>query len=90
LPYTEAVLYEVLRLGCIVPLSIPHGLTTDLKYKDFVIPKDAILIPNLHSILFDSDIFESPKDFRPERFMDDNGILKNTDKVLAFSLGKHH
>jgi cytochrome P450 len=90
LPYTDAVLYEVLRIGCIVPLSLPHGLTTDLKYKDFVIPKDAILIPNLHSILFDSDIFENPMDFLPERFLDADGKLKNTDKVLAFSMGKYH
>ncbi|XP_048738007.1 cytochrome P450 2G1-like [Ostrea edulis] len=88
MPYTEAVLHEVLRIGCIVPLSLPHGLTRDLIYKDFVIPKDAILIPNLHSILFDPEVFENPKDFRPERFLDADGKLKNADKVLAFSLGR--
>ncbi|XP_048738009.2 cytochrome P450 2C28-like [Ostrea edulis] len=88
LPYTEAVLHEVLRIGCIVPLSIPHGLKENLKYKDFIIPKDAILIPNLHSILFDSEMFENPKDFQPERFLDVDGKLKNVDKVLVFSLGR--
>jgi cytochrome P450 len=89
LPYTEAVLHEVLRMGCIVPLSIPHGLNTDLKYKDFIIPKDVILIPNLHSILFDPDVFEDPKVFRPERFLDADGNLINTEQVLVFSVGKN-
>ncbi|XP_048738006.2 cytochrome P450 2C8-like [Ostrea edulis] len=88
LPYTEAVLHEVLRMGCIVPLALPHGLNTDLKYKDFIIPKDAILIPNLHSILFDPDVFVDPKVFRPERFLDADRKLVNTEQVLTFSLGR--
>jgi cytochrome P450 len=89
LPYTEAALHEVLRMGCIVPLSLPHGLNTDLKYKEFIIPKDVILIPNLYSILFDPDVFEDPKVFRPERFLDADGKLVNTEQVLTFSLGKN-
>ncbi|XP_061173046.1 cytochrome P450 2H2-like [Saccostrea echinata] len=88
LPYTEAVLHEVLRIGCLVPLSLPHGLKTDLKYKEFIIPKDVILIPNLYSVLFDPDVFEDPEVFRPKRFLDGEGKLINTDKVLTFSLGR--
>ncbi|XP_061173512.1 cytochrome P450 2C28-like [Saccostrea echinata] len=88
LPYTEAVLHEVLRIGCIVPLSVPHGLKTDLKYKEFIIPKDVILIPNLYFVLFDPGVFEDPEVFRPQRFLDDEGKLINTDKVLTFSVGR--
>ncbi|XP_062621579.1 cytochrome P450 2C28-like [Saccostrea cucullata] len=88
LPYTEAVLHEVLRIGCIVPLSVPHGLKNDFKFKEFVIPKDAILIPNLYSVLFDSNVFEDPEVFRPERFLDAEGRLINTDKVITFSVGR--
>ncbi|XP_048738008.1 cytochrome P450 2B5-like [Ostrea edulis] len=88
LPYTEAVLHEVLRMGCIVPLALPHGLNTDLKYRDFIIPKDVFLIPNLHSVLLDSDVFVDPKVFRPERFLDADGKLVNTERVLTFSLGR--
>ncbi|XP_062621583.1 cytochrome P450 2H1-like [Saccostrea cucullata] len=88
LPYTEAVLHEVLRFGCVVPLSLPHGLNSELKYKEFIIPKDAILVPNLYSVSFDPCVFKDPKVFRPERFLDDDGRLINTDKVLAFSVGR--
>ncbi|CAG2249317.1 unnamed protein product [Mytilus edulis] len=34
LPYTEAVLNEVLRFGCIAPFTLPHGLTKDFNYKE--------------------------------------------------------
>jgi cytochrome P450 len=88
LPYCEAVLHEVLRIGSIVPTSVPHGLSDDLRYKGFIIPKDSILIPNLHSVSFDKEIFPDPHAFCPERFLDEKGNLHNTDKVLAFSLGK--
>ena len=88
LPYCEAVIHEVLRIGTILPTSLPHGLSTDLQYHGFTIPKDTILIPNLYSASFDTDIFPDPHVFRPERFLDEKGNLHNTEKVLAFSLGK--
>ena len=89
LPYCEAVIHETLRMGAIAPISVPHGLTSDLKYNDFTIPKEAILIPNLYSVFFDETIFPNPHAFKPERFLDDEGKLQNTEKVLAFSLGKY-
>nr|XP_022332619.1 cytochrome P450 2C28-like isoform X1 [Crassostrea virginica] len=88
LPYCEAVIHETLRVGAIGPISVPHGLTSDLKYNDFTIPKEAILIPNLYSVFFDETIFPNPHAFKPERFLDDEGKLQNTEKVLAFSLGR--
>ncbi|CAC5368545.1 Cytochrome P450 2W1,Cytochrome P450 2C4,Cytochrome P450 2D15,Cytochrome P450 2D16,Cytochrome P450 2C1,Cytochrome P450 daf-9,Cytochrome P450 2F3,Cytochrome P450 2B15,Cytochrome P450 2C55,Cytochrome P450 2F1,Cytochrome P450 2C23,Cytochrome P450 2C9,Cytochrome P450 2F2,Cytochrome P450 2D1,Cytochrome P450 2D6,Cytochrome P450 2H1,Cytochrome P450 2C5,Cytochrome P450 2A8,Cytochrome P450 18a1,Cytochrome P450 2C20,Cytochrome P450 2E1,Cytochrome P450 2C25,Cytochrome P450 2A12,Cytochrome P450 2H2,Cytochrome P450 2C39 len=88
LPYTDAVLHEVLRFGCIGPLALPHGLTQDLNYKGYVIPKDSMLIPNLHSVLYDPEVFEDPETFRPTRFLDAERKLVNVDKVLTFSLGR--
>ncbi|XP_061173041.1 cytochrome P450 2C8-like [Saccostrea echinata] len=88
LPYCEAVIHEVLRIGAIAPISVPHGLTRDLPYKGFTIPKDALLIPNLYSVFLDEKIFQDPHAFRPERFLDEKGNLQNTEKVLVFSLGR--
>ena len=75
LPYCEAVIHETLRVGAIGPISVPHGLTSNLKYNDFTIPKEAILIPNLYSVFFDETIFPNPHAFKPERFLDDEGKL---------------
>lgn len=89
MPYSEAVLTETLRLGCVAPLAIPHGLTKELKYGQFRIPDHAVLIPNIYSVLFDPSIFEHPESFIPERFLDDNGKLNGKEKyVVSFSLGK--
>lgn len=89
MPYSEAVLTETLRMGCIAPLSIPHGLTKELKYGQFLIPDHAVLIPNIYSVLFDPSIFERPESFNPERFLNDNGKLNGKEKyVVCFSLGK--
>jgi cytochrome P450 len=88
LPYCQAVIHEVLRRGTIVPNALPHGLTDDLQYKGFSIPKGTILIPNLYSVSFDKDIFPDPHVFKPDRFLDEKGNLQHTDKVLTFSLGK--
>lgn len=88
MPYSEAVLTETLRMGCIAPLSVPHGLTKELKYGQFLIPDHAVLIPNIYSVLFDPSIFERPESFNPERFLDDNGKLNGKEKyVVSFSLG---
>ena len=89
MPYAEAVLNETLRLSCISPLSLPHGLTKDVRHGEFTIPKEAVLIPNISSILFDSTIFENPYSFFPERFLDENGQLNGKEKyVLSFSVGE--
>lgn len=88
LPYCEAVIHETLRVGAIGPFSIPHGLSRDLHYNGFIIPKDALLIQNLYSSFFDEKIFPDPHAFKPERFLDEKGSLQNTEKVLVFSLGK--
>ena len=87
LPYCEAVIHETMRVGAIAPISVPHGLTSDLQFNGFIIPKEALLVPNLYSVLFDETIFSDPHTFKPERFLDEYGHLQNTEKVLIFSLG---
>lgn len=88
MPYSEAVLTETLRIGCIAPLSIPHGLTKELKYGQFLIPDHAVLIPNIYSVLFDPTIFERPESYHSERFLDDNGKLNRKETyVVSFCLG---
>ena len=88
LPYCEAVLYETLRVGSITPFSLPHSLTQDLEFRGHLIPKHALIIPCLDSILNDPEIFENPFIFNPDRFIDEDGKLNGTEKVLTFGLGK--
>lgn len=88
MPYCEAVIHETLRMGNIVPLSVPHGTNEDVIFKGFTIPKDAVVIANLDSVLTDEEMFPEPSRINPERFLDKEGKLQGFEKVLAFSLGR--
>ncbi|KAK3083803.1 hypothetical protein FSP39_003408 [Pinctada imbricata] len=88
LPYCDSVIHEVLRFGNIAPLSVPHGLTEDLQFRGFLIPKHAMLMPNLDSVLNDPEIFENPSEFIPTRFLSADGTLTGTEKVHTFGIGR--
>ncbi|KAL1763885.1 cytochrome P450 2C20-like, partial [Sigmodon hispidus] len=39
MPYTNAVVHEVQRFIDIAPISLPHAVTSDIKFKNYLIPK---------------------------------------------------
>ena len=49
MPYTEAVLMEVLRLSSVTPFAVPHQATVDTKLQGYTIPEVTI---HLISIIF--------------------------------------
>jgi cytochrome P450 len=47
LPYVNAVINESLRIGKVTPQGVPHQVRADDVYKDYLIPRGALVIPNL-------------------------------------------
>ena len=47
LPYTVAVLKEVLRWGCPTPIGAPKRLTVDDTYNNYFIPAGATVVENV-------------------------------------------
>jgi cytochrome P450 len=47
LPYIDALVSEVLRLGTVTPLGIPHLLRNNDTHDGFLIPQDTIVMPNI-------------------------------------------
>ncbi|KAI4892532.1 hypothetical protein NFI96_024702 [Prochilodus magdalenae] len=88
LPYTEAVIHEVLRKGDIVPLNGPRLAVKDTTLGGYFIPKGTTLMPILHSVLFDESEWEKPNVFNPEHFLDKEGKFVRRDAFLPFSAGK--
>ncbi|KAJ8297704.1 hypothetical protein KUTeg_024235 [Tegillarca granosa] len=88
MPYTEAVLAEIQRCGEIVPLSIFHGVDKETKFHGFRIPKDAIITPNLDSVLSESKEFLEPQKFEPSRFLDEDGNFRYRQHSIPFSIGR--
>ncbi|KAI0776618.1 cytochrome P450 [Trametes elegans] len=70
MPYLECLMNEVLRWQCPVPLAIPHNLMEDDEYRDFSIPRDTMIIPNVWSMSQDASLFPEPQAFRPERWLE--------------------
>ena len=88
MPYMEATILEVLRKANIVPLSVQHGLASDVKFHDYVIPRDAIVLPDLESALADPEVWGNPDNFLPERFIGPDGKVKRPDDFVVFGLGQ--
>merc|ERR1719369_774097 len=75
LPYVMANLMETQRLSIMAPASLPHYLTKDTEINGYNFEKGTLFIANLSRILMDPEVFPSPKEFKPERFIDENGNL---------------
>ena len=89
LPFTEAVIQEILRITCIAPLGVPHNATADIRLENgYIIPKDTMIFPNLHRITRNSQFFEDPNSFNPERFIDGNGKYAKIEQNIPFGIGK--
>uniref|UniRef100_A0A8C6WXC7 Cytochrome P450, family 2, subfamily N, polypeptide 13 n=1 Tax=Neogobius melanostomus TaxID=47308 RepID=A0A8C6WXC7_9GOBI len=88
LPYTNAVIHEIQRIGNIVPLNAPRMTSRDTTLGGYFIPKGTTIMPMLHSVLFDKTRWETPDTFNPGHFLDKDGTFMKRDALLPFSAGK--
>nr|XP_046248598.1 cytochrome P450 2J2-like [Scatophagus argus] len=88
LPYTDAVIHEVQRIGNIVPLSLPHVTSKDIQLGGYTVPKGVTIIPNLTSVLFDKNEWETPFTFNPGHFLNEEGKFVKRPAFIPFSAGK--
>uniref|UniRef100_A0A8C6RRE3 unspecific monooxygenase n=1 Tax=Nannospalax galili TaxID=1026970 RepID=A0A8C6RRE3_NANGA len=82
MPYTDAVVHEVQRYINLIPINLPHEVTCDIKFRDYLIPKVrwfllcTNIITSLSSVLHDKKDFPNPEKFDPGHFLDKNGNFK--------------
>ncbi|KAL2089584.1 hypothetical protein ACEWY4_014272 [Coilia grayii] len=88
MPYTEAVIHEIQRLGNIVPLNALRMAEKDTTLGGFFIPKGTALMTNLTSVMFDKTEWETPEEFNPGHFLDSEGKFRRRDAFMPFSAGK--
>ncbi|GAA6222355.1 cytochrome P450 2J6-like isoform X1 [Lates japonicus] len=88
LPYTDAVIHEIQRMGNIVPLNGFRMAAKDTTLGGYFIPKGTSIMPTLTSVLFDKNEWETPDTFNPGHFLDAEGKFVKREALLAFSAGK--
>uniref|UniRef100_A0A6I8PNU2 Cytochrome P450 2K1 n=1 Tax=Xenopus tropicalis TaxID=8364 RepID=A0A6I8PNU2_XENTR len=88
MPFTNAVIHEILRFADIVPLNVPHETTRDVHFKGYFIPKGTYIIPLLSSVLKDKTQFDAPEEFNPNHFLDSEGNFLKKEAFMPFSAGR--
>jgi len=87
LTYMDLVIKESMRLCTPVP-SISRNTGADIKLSNgLVVPKDTEVFLNLQAVHCDPSLYPNPKEFIPERFMDEKLATKNPYAYLLFSKG---
>ena len=66
----------------------PRLLQSDSSIDGYLIPKGATILMSVGDIYFDPELWDEPQVFKPERFIDENGMLKNSEHLYHFGLGK--
>ncbi|KAJ8508596.1 hypothetical protein ONZ45_g9144 [Pleurotus djamor] len=91
LPYTHAVMWEILRWKPVIPLLNPHLSTSSDTYRGYFLPEGSVIFANVWAIFRDESLFPNPDEFRPERFITPDGDLdmKLADIVdMSFGFGR--
>ncbi|CAL8123375.1 unnamed protein product [Orchesella dallaii] len=89
MPYTEALIQEILRITSLVPCGLLHELLYDIEFHGYRLPKGLLLLSNLYHIHHDKKIWGDPENFRPERFLnEDESHVIRSDSLVAFQPGK--
>lgn len=77
LPYITAMVREAFRWHTVAPVAIPHAVLEDDFYAGYLIPKGATIFALSQHIHEDEELYPDHLEFRPERFLDENGKLNN-------------
>ncbi|XP_072037095.1 cytochrome P450 2U1-like [Amphiura filiformis] len=90
LPFACATLLEIQRAGSIAPLGFMHYNKQDTTLAGYNVPKGSIVVSNLWSVHHGSELWENPVEFNLERFLDDQGAVKERDELIPFSIGRRN
>ena len=92
MPYTRAVLLELLRYTTVVNNGVLHRTLQTTKLQGYTIPANVKVVTSLYNLHHDSEFWGDPEVFRPGRFLDEAGEVvladhPNRKHLLPFGAG---
>nr|GLL48313.1 cytochrome P450 CYP82D47-like [Ipomoea trifida] len=91
LVYLQAIVKETFRMYPGAPLGGPRMFTEDCTISGFHVPKDTWLFFNLWKLQRDPQVWSSPHEFKPERFINnhkDLDVLGQDFELIPFGAGR--
>ena len=82
--YLDAVIKEAMRLRAVAPMTCRLA-ATDFELPGLTIPAGTMVVPYITLVHRRPDLWENPREFRPERFLDTN---PNTYAWIPFGGGR--
>ncbi|CAL0306177.1 unnamed protein product [Lupinus luteus] len=89
LPYLKAVIKETLRLYLPAPLLVPREANENCMIDGYEIKSKTIVYINAWAIHRDPEVWKDPKEFYPERFLDNSIDFQGQDfELIPFGAGR--
>ncbi|KAL2906861.1 Cytochrome P450 89A2 [Bienertia sinuspersici] len=95
MPYLKAIILEGLRRHPPGHFVLPHTVTHDTELAGYTVPKNAVINFMVADINLDPKVWEDPMEFKPERFLFNEGSCEEFDftgsreiKMMSFGAGR--
>ncbi|XP_049961170.1 methyl farnesoate epoxidase-like isoform X1 [Schistocerca serialis cubense] len=90
LVYTRAALIESQRMSYVLPIRGFRRVLEDTTLHGYRLPvQNTTVLVNNWSLHMDKEHWGDPEVYRPERFINETGLLREDDAFLPFGLGRH-
>ncbi|KAG2366034.1 cytochrome P450 [Suillus spraguei] len=84
----EAFISEALRWRPMSAEGMPHRTTEDVIWENYCIPTGTTVVGNHWAISRDPDIYPEPEAFKPQRWVDDQGRLRDDLTFFVYGFGR--
>ncbi|CAL1378614.1 unnamed protein product [Linum trigynum] len=88
IPYLSAVFHETLRRHSAVPILPFRHVGVDTELGGYHIPAGTEIAVNVYGCNMDSEKWERPEEWSPERFLNGKSDPMELHKTMAFGMGK--